>query len=112
MSRFKALIAAPASLGSALSGDQLPSGVTMTANRRIGVSFSVGVAANLLTVSIGAKNQRTPALAANQVYRLDEAERGEVIKVKGETGCPAGTVKVYVFDAWMRPSQIATGTVT
>lgn len=112
ISAHRALIAAPASLGTAANGTVLPASVVLRAPVRIAVSFSVPVGAGLITVSIAGRAQTIPALAANRVHRLDVGERGQAVTVRGETGCPAGTVTVHVLDEWMRPRDIATGTVT
>jgi hypothetical protein len=76
------------------------------------VSYSVSVSAGQIGLKVGSRTLRTPALAAGQLWRLDVAERGRRIVGRGEVGCPAGTMTVYLLDARNRPLPIATGTVT
>jgi hypothetical protein len=81
---------------------------TMPASGRIGVSFSALTTAGQISVSIGAREMNTPALAANQIYRLDVIDRAKEIVLDCAI---AGTVTLYVFNEWMQPFAIATAVV-
>ncbi len=82
------------------------SALSLPANTRVGISFSIGITAGQLTVDTEtSRNLGTPALVADEIYRLDWLERGVDVTI---TSAVAGTATLYAFDEWMRSYPIAT----
>lgn len=79
----------------------------MPARSRLAFSTSVDAAAGDATVSINGKDYLCPALAADQLHRIDVAERNAQVVL---TGTLVGTVTLYTLDQWSRPRAIATAT--
>ncbi len=94
-SAFKTAIGAPADM---LTPFAWP------ANCRFAISYSTPLAQGDLTVNVGPKGYKTPALAANQVHRMEYANRGKLISYT--TAIP-GKLKLYVLDEWNRPYLVA-----
>lgn len=109
---YQGLIDTPANLGNVgVAGTS--AALALPANGRLGVSFSVPVAAGDLRLDIGPnKSLNIPALAANQVYRPGVVgERGQALTVV-RSGAPTGTATVYIIDGIGRARAIATATFT
>ena len=94
---------------SALTGGAAPatsSALSLPANARLGISFSAPVGAGQLSVDTETgRTLGTPALVADEIYRLDWLERTVDVTI---TSAIAGTATLYVFDQWMRSYPIAT----
>jgi hypothetical protein len=96
MSKFDSVTASPTTLP-----------YVFPANARIAVSFSANIAAGILNVTAGGRTRKTPALAANEVYKLDVVDRAHSLDI---TSVTLGTVKLYVLDEWSRLRHIASKT--
>lgn len=95
--RFDRYVATPHNLGGGA--------FTMPANGRLAISCSSSVEAGQLRLTVAGRVYRTPALSANQIWKLDVGNAKAVVTAACDV---AGTIKVYVLDQWSRPRYIAS----
>jgi hypothetical protein len=112
---FRALVAAPADLGTVAAG-ATSLGFVMPGRGRLAASSSVAqAAAASLAVNVGDRLAFTvPVLAADQVHRGATGERGMEVTVTRASGAgaDAGTVTIHVVDPLGRHLPVATATFT
>jgi hypothetical protein len=78
---------------------------TMPAPARIAVSSDVAVGAGQLRVIVGSRTYATPALTANQIWRLDWVERGQEISV--ECDVTLASPILHILDEWQNARDVA-----
>ncbi len=107
---FAADIASPFDLGTVGAGSPLPNPYVMPANARLAMSFSVDLTATELTlVTEVGRTLGTPALLADEIYKLQHLERARTLVPDADI---AGTISLFVLDEWSRETLIATGVFT
>lgn len=111
---FNTLIATPTNMGTVGATNPLTTPVVIPKNANIGVSFSVILTQGQVTIDTenpgsGTRTITVPALAADVVHNIGPITQ---LRTLTPTGAIAGTITIYVFDDWHRPTAIATGVFT
>ena len=112
VSAFKALVATPASLGSCGVGASLTA-FRLPANATLGISLNaITTNAHISTTCSNGKTLASQGGASGLFQKLGWYERSRTITINRLSGCPAGTLTLYVLDEWNRRKVIATGVFT
>lgn len=105
---WKARIAAPFDFGATAASGLSANTLTAPSRGRLAFSHGGGLAAGAAIVHAGARVFTCPALAADQVHRGNWVERGQLVRLERSGAAAAGTLTVYVVDAYGRHRAIGT----
>lgn len=108
--RFSADISSPEDLGSVASGLDL-SAYTVKGSVNLGISLDQNITVDSVQITTGRFGRTivVPVTPADVVARIGYHPKGETFTIAAGL---TGTVTLYVFDEWFRPTAIATGVFT
>jgi hypothetical protein len=109
VSRYRSLVASPASLGSCAAGASLTA-LVLPQNARLAISLNAITTANDISVSVGTRTMRTTGAASAVSQKIGWHERSRHLVVNRLASCPAGTLSVWLLTEWGQRYLIATGT--